>query len=56
MNQILRKQFVALHGSPLLENLYSNFITRYPMEKFPEIPKRGEFDLNEVAKSTYFFS
>ncbi len=56
MNQILRQQFVNLHSSPLLENLFANFTMRYPKEKFPEIPKRGQFDLQEVGKSTYFFS
>jgi DNA-directed RNA polymerase len=56
MNRVLRKQFINLHGSPLLENLYENFTSRYPKEKFPAIPKRGEFDLNEIEKSTYFFS
>jgi|LauGreDrversion4_2_1035121.scaffolds.fasta_scaffold42902_5 DNA-directed RNA polymerase len=45
MNRILRKQFINLHGSPLLEGLYENFTSRYPKEKFPEIPNRGEFDL-----------
>jgi DNA-directed RNA polymerase, mitochondrial len=56
MNNILRQQFINLHGSPLLENLYANFLARYPKEKFPEIPKRGSFELEEVQKSTYFFS
>lgn len=56
MNKILREQFVRLHGSPLLENLQDNFLTRYPHEKFPKIPTRGTFDLNEVKNSTYFFS
>jgi DNA-directed RNA polymerase len=56
MNKTLREQFVNLHGSPVLENLYENFTSRYPNEKFPEIPKRGTFDLNEVKTSTYFFS
>jgi DNA-directed RNA polymerase len=45
-----------LHGSPLLENLYENFTSRYPKENFPAIPKRGGFDLGEIEKSTYFFS
>jgi DNA-directed RNA polymerase len=56
MNAILREQFLTLHGSPVLENLNENLLTRYPHEDFPKIPKRGIFDLNEVKKSTYFFS
>ena len=56
MNQILRQQFVDLHGSPLIETLNENFESRYPHEKFPAIPKKGEFDLEDVKGSTYFFS
>ncbi|MFM7859756.1 MAG: DNA-directed RNA polymerase [Flammeovirgaceae bacterium] len=33
-----------------------NFISRYPHEKFPEIPKQGTFNLDNVKESTYFFS
>ena len=56
MAKILRKQFVDLHGSPLIETLHESFESRYPHEKFPAIPKKGDFDLEEVNQSTYFFS
>ena len=56
MNKTLREQFVNLHGGPVLEDLFENFTSRYPHEKFPEIPKRGAFDLTQVKNSTYFFS
>jgi DNA-directed RNA polymerase len=56
MSRILRNQFVNLHSEPLLENLRDNFAQRYPHNKFPEIPKRGDFDLEEVKKSPYFFA
>lgn len=56
MNAILREQFIRMHGGPVLEDLYENFTSRYPSEKFPPIPKRGSFNLNEVKNSTYFFS
>jgi DNA-directed RNA polymerase len=56
MGAILREQFVKLHSAPLLETLESNFVTRYPHEKFPPLPKKGEFDLEEVKKATYFFA
>lgn len=56
MGAILREQFVKVHSAPLLETLNSNFISRYPHEKFPKIPARGTFDLEEVKKSTYFFA
>jgi DNA-directed RNA polymerase len=56
MNKILRQQFVELHSSPLIDNLNENFVSRYPHEKFPEIPGKGTFPLDEVKNSTYFFS
>ena len=56
MNSILRNKFVDLHESPLIETLNENFESRYPHEKFPVIPKQGEFNLAEVKESTYFFS
>ena len=39
MNKILRKKFVDLHGSPLIEDLNENFESRYPHENFPAVPK-----------------
>jgi DNA-directed RNA polymerase, mitochondrial len=56
MNRILREEFVKLHSSPLIHNLNENFTSRYPHEKFPEVPKQGSFNLNNVKESTYFFS
>jgi len=56
MGQILRKQFIAVHSSPLITTLSDNFARRYPHRNFPKIPKRGDFDLNEINEATYFFS
>jgi len=56
LNKILRKEFVNLHSQPLLETLLKNFKLSYPELKFSEIPNRGELELNDVLKSTYFFS
>jgi len=56
MGVILREQFVKLHSEPLLDKLFDNFTSRYPHEQFQPIPERGEFDLEEVKGSTYFFS
>lgn len=56
MNKILREEFVRLHSSPLIEDLNENFKSRYPHETFPKIPVKGQFDLENVKKSTYFFS
>lgn len=56
MAKLLRDQFVNLHSEPLLENLKENFSQRYPHNEFPEVPKRGSFDLNEIKDSAYFFA
>ena len=56
MNKILREQFVDLHSSPLIGDLNENFVSRFPHEKFPDIPKQGTFNLDNVKESTYFFS
>ena len=56
MAKLLRDQFVNLHSEPLLENLKENFSQRYPHNEFPEVPKRGSFDLNEIKDSSYFFA
>jgi len=56
MNEILRDQFVKLHSQPLLEGLKTSFERRYPDIVFPEIPQRGQFELENVKKSIYFFA
>jgi DNA-directed RNA polymerase len=56
LSETLRAQFIKLHSEPLITNLNENFTTRYPHEKFPEMPVPGTFDLNEVKQSPYFFS
>ena len=49
-------QFVELHGEPLLEQLYESFRRHYPEVVFREPPRRGTLVLDEVRRSTYFFS
>lgn len=56
MNQILRDQFIKLHSEPLLENLKRSLEIRYPNLKFPDIPQRGDFNLEKIKESIYFFS
>ncbi|KAL6766761.1 hypothetical protein ACKKBG_A37250 [Auxenochlorella protothecoides x Auxenochlorella symbiontica] len=56
MNSILRDAFVELHSQPLLENLLADFRASFPEVEFPELPKRGDLDLEEVRKAEYFFS
>jgi DNA-directed RNA polymerase len=55
MNAALRDVFVELYEQPLLETLKETWETRYPDLKFPDLPKRGDLDLNEVKNSEYFF-
>ena len=56
MNLCLREEFVNLYNMPLLENLKQSFEVRFPSLKFDAIPGKGQLDLNEVLRSTYFFS
>ncbi|XP_031386659.1 DNA-directed RNA polymerase 3, chloroplastic isoform X2 [Punica granatum] len=56
MNHILREKFVELYNRPILENLLESFETSYPALTFPPLPNRGDFDLQEVLKSPYFFN
>ncbi|KAF5725888.1 DNA/RNA polymerases superfamily protein isoform 1 [Tripterygium wilfordii] len=56
MNRILREKFVELYRVPILENLLESFQTSYPRLKFPPLPQRGNFDMQEVLKSPYFFN
>lgn len=72
MNYFCRKQFIALHSEPILDNLarflrkklelYDKNHKRYSSE-YSELIKhidrsipKGEFQLNSVMDSVYFFS
>ncbi|GER46969.1 DNA-directed RNA polymerase [Striga asiatica] len=56
MSKILRQKFVDLYNMPILENLLESFETSYPTLTFPPLPDRGDFDLNQVFESPYFFN
>lgn len=56
MNQILRENFVELYRAPILEYLLESFQTSYPTLTFPDMPSRGNFNLEEVLESPYFFN
>lgn len=56
MSASLREQFITLYSMPLLENFRSNLMQRFPYLTFPELPPRGDLDLNEVRRSRYFFN
>jgi len=55
MNEALRDCFVHLYNQPLLAKLKESWELRYPEVEFPELPERGDLDLNEVKSATYFF-
>ncbi|XP_061096463.1 LOW QUALITY PROTEIN: DNA-directed RNA polymerase, mitochondrial [Conger conger] len=67
MNRICREQFVALHSQPILQDLSTFMVRKYSdrkqgakkakaIELFSRVPKTGDFDLQQVKDSTYFFS
>ncbi|XP_068651782.1 DNA-directed RNA polymerase 3, chloroplastic-like isoform X2 [Aristolochia californica] len=56
MNLILREKFIELYNMPILENLLESFETSFPGLSFPPLPSRGNFDLREVLRSSYFFN
>jgi DNA-directed RNA polymerase len=55
MNDALRSCFVDLYNRPLLEELKETWELQYPSLEFPELPERGNLDLNEVKQAPYFF-
>nr|XP_023700034.1 DNA-directed RNA polymerase, mitochondrial isoform X1 [Paramormyrops kingsleyae] len=72
MNKVCREQFVALHSQPILQQLSLFLVRRYGsgppvenkrflehrkmMELLSQVPNTGDFDLQKVKESTYFFS
>lgn len=55
MNDVLRCCFVDLYNRPLLEELKETWELQYPSLDFPDLPARGNLDLDEVKKAPYFF-
>jgi len=55
MNEALRDCFIELYQQPLLERLKETWELRYPSIEFPEPPKKGELDLEDVRSAIYFF-
>ena len=55
MNSALREVFVELYSQPVLERLKETWEKRYPELDFPDLPERGDLDLDEVMRAKYFF-
>nr|XP_036873926.1 DNA-directed RNA polymerase, mitochondrial isoform X2 [Manis javanica] len=72
MNQVCREQFVRLHSQPILQDLSRFLARRFSehrsqnqskniwvtklVDTLQSVPKTGDFDLEQVKQSTYFFS
>ncbi len=71
MNEICREEFVCLHKEPILEQLrdfvrqkYLPILEVYAVPelhdfvktKIEAIPPKGDLNIEDVMKSTYFFS
>jgi len=56
LNEITREQFVLLHERNLLQELVDYWRELYPGLELPDPPEPGKLDINDVKKSTYFFS
>jgi DNA-directed RNA polymerase len=55
MNAVLRESFIELYNRPLLEELKNMWALRYPSVTFPDVPDRGDLNLDDVRSATYFF-
>jgi DNA-directed RNA polymerase len=55
MNEVLRDTFINLYEQPLLEDLLTRWELRYPSITFPELPKCGDLNLDDVRSAPYFF-
>ena len=53
---LLREEFVTLHKDSEAVRLYNEWRDLYPLADIPEPPPRGNFDLDLVLKSPYFFN
>ena len=61
MNSLLREKFLELHSQPLLQNLMDDFLTnpayhKIKAEDYPELPRQGQLNLDQIRDASYFFS
>ncbi|KAF4654152.1 hypothetical protein FOL47_010112 [Perkinsus chesapeaki] len=57
MNVVIRDRFVKLHSEPILDNLYRDISIMLGVNSFllPELPGRGNLQLERVRESAFFF-
>lgn len=53
---ILRETFIAIYSVDRLKALRDEIAGYAPYVALPELPTRGDFDINEVREATFFFS
>ena len=57
MSHLLREAFVELYENPILEDLDQALKFQNPdIDDFPTLPERGDWKLESVLDSRYFFS
>lgn len=55
--QILREEFVNLYSNDVLEDLRNQWLAQLPEgAELPEVPAKGNLNINEVLESQYFFA
>ena len=55
--RFLREAFVEIYRQPILENFTEDVTQTLGEEiELPELPEKGELDIEEVLKSSYFFN
>ena len=55
--QYLREAFVEIYRQPILEGFTEDVIQNLPQDtELPEIPEKGELDIEDVLTSRYFFN
>lgn len=56
LNRLLREEFVSIYSAPALAQWRDTVVELTGVQDLPEVPQLGEFDVNEVLKSPFFFS
>jgi DNA-directed RNA polymerase len=57
-SRVIRETFVTLYSTDVLTDLRNQWLTQFPTAEIPPVPKEhyGDFNLDEVKESRYFFS